>query len=147
VSRENNSIVDESKTNTLFQTEWGQSIVPVTLGTCTRVAAGVFHTVVLKVDGTVRAFGAGTTSIGILSNLGSCTNIAAGGADIGSSGSHTLAIKSDKTILGWGASSDGQTSVPGVNSNWLQISADGLHSAAIKMPTSIFALPRRFQFR
>ena len=134
------------KTNTSFQTEWGQSIVPVTLGTCTRVAAGVFHTVALKLDGTVRAFGAGTTNTGIFprygqstvpTNLGVCTDIAAGGAYVGSSGSHTLAIKSDKTIKGWGANFDGQTDVPAVNSDWLQISAGGLHSAAIKMPTSI----------
>ena len=134
------------QTNTSFQTEWGQSIVPVTLGTCTRVAAGVFHTVALKLDGTVRAFGAGTTNTGIFprygqstvpTNLGVCTDIAAGGAYVGSSGSHTLAIKSDKTIKGWGANFDGQTDVPAVNSDWLQISAGGLHSAAIKMPTSI----------
>ena len=134
------------KTNTSFQTEWGQSIVPVTLGTCTRVAAGVFHTVALKLDGTVRAFGAGTTNTGIFprfgqsivpTNLGSCTDIAAGGAYVGSSGSHTLAIKSDKSILGWGANSNEQTSVPAVNSDWIQISAGGLHSAAIKMPIAI----------
>ena len=134
------------KTNTSYQTEWGQSIVPVTLGQCTRVAAGVFHTVALKVDGTVRAFGAGITDTGpfprfgqsvVPSGLGICTDIAAGGAYIGSSGSHTLAIKADKTILGWGSNSDLQTTVPPVNSNWIQISAGGLHSVAIKVPTSI----------
>lgn len=132
------------KTNNSYLTEWGQSIVPVTLGSCTRVAAGVFHTVALKLDGTVRAFGAGTTNTGIFprfgqsivpTNLGICTDIAAGGAYSG--GSHTLAIKSDKTILGWGDNSNGQTSVPAVNSNWIRVSAGGLHSAAIKMPTSI----------
>ena len=133
-------------TNSSFQSEWGQSIVPANLGNCTRIAAGVFHSVALKADGIVAAWGAGTTNAGIFprfgqsmvpTNLGICTDIAAGGAYIGSSGSHTLAIKSDKTINSWGANFNGQTDVPDVNSNWLQISAGGLHSAAIKTPTSI----------
>ncbi len=129
------------QTNSGWYSEYGQSIVPVTLGDCTRVAAGVFHTVALKRDGTVRAFGAGITNTGIFPNYGQSelqaglvgvTAIAAGGAYIGSSGSHTLALRAEETIRAWGANGSSQTDVPLSTSGWVSIAAGGLHSVAIQ---------------
>ena len=131
------------QTNSGFMSEYGQSIVPVTLGDCTRVAAGVFHTVALKRNGTVRAFGAGITATNIFPLYGQSapqtipqmvTAVAAGGAYIGSSGSHTLALTDQQTIRSWGANGSGQTDVPVSANGWVSISAGGLHSVGIENP-------------
>ena len=66
---------------------YGQCNVPADLGPCTAIAGGGFHTVSLRTDGTVRAWGAGTTNTGSYPNygqsivpadLGPCTAIAGG---------------------------------------------------------------------
>lgn len=136
------------ETNSGSYSEYGQSIVPVTLGDCTAVAAGVFHTVALKVDGTVRAFGAGATSTGVFpfygqsivsASVGACTAVSAGGSYLGG-GSHTLAIKASGAVAGWGAGTTdtgvsphyGQAIPPDAPlTGWVAISAGALHSAAI----------------
>jgi alpha-tubulin suppressor-like RCC1 family protein len=106
------------------------------------IAAGKYHTLALKIDGTVAAFGAGTTATTtspkygqsiVPANLGICTKIAAGGY-------HSLAIKGGDTISGWGAGTTnnsispnyGQSIPPTPNVDWLEISAGEFHTVAIQ---------------
>jgi hypothetical protein len=66
---------------------------PADLGPCSSVAGGGFHTIALRIDGTVRCWGAGTTNEFYLNHgqslvpadLESCSSIAGGGF-------HTIAI-------------------------------------------------------
>ncbi len=73
----------------------GQCNIPADLGPCIAVAGGYGHTVALRTDGIVRAWGAGTTNTGswpehgqslIPTDLGPCSAIAGGSL-------HTIAIK------------------------------------------------------
>ena len=70
------------------------------------VAAGAYHSLALKGDGTVVAWGynnAGQTNVpGGLSNV-----VAVGGGY-----SHSLALETDGTVVVWGDSTYGQTNVP-----------------------------------
>ena len=146
-------------TNTGVYWSYGQTIVPPSLGTCTKIAAGPFHTVVLQANGTVRAFGAGTTNTGtypyygqsiVPPNLGACRAIAAGGTYTPgtsnpttppSGGSHTIAIKvSQYAISAWGTGTTntgispnfGQCIVPSPNNSWISFAAGGFHTVGIR---------------
>jgi hypothetical protein len=102
---------------------------PVTLGGqvlsgVTAIAAGDSHTVALKNDGTVIAWGrnssgqvTGTPSDEVLGNpvtlggqvLSGVTAIAAGGScDLFGCSGHTAALKDDGTVIAWGRNSSGQ---------------------------------------
>jgi hypothetical protein len=52
---------------------------------------------------------------------------------------HTLALKSDGTVIGWGYSPDGETNVPSGLSNVVAIAAGGGHSLALKSDGTVIA--------
>ena len=142
--------IDQSANNGGFGGfTWGQSLPPYGFPTprYLDIAAGKYHTLALKIDGTVAAFGAGTTATTtspkygqsiVPANLGICTKIAAGGY-------HSLAIKGGDTISGWGAGTTnnsispnyGQLIPPTPNVDWLQISAGEFHTVAIRDTSTI----------
>jgi hypothetical protein len=78
----------------------------VGLSNVVAIAGGSLHSLALKSDGTVAAWGDNTygkTTIPVgLSNVVAI----AGGGD------HNLALKSDGTVVAWGRSSEGQTTIP-----------------------------------
>jgi alpha-tubulin suppressor-like RCC1 family protein len=92
-------------TRTNAEPEYGQAIVPAGLsGMTAALAAGVYHTVALKNDGTVAAWGSNTSGqTTVPGSLSGVTAIAAGAF-------HTLALKSNGSVVAWGA---GKTAVTG----------------------------------
>ena len=64
--------------------------------------------------------------------LNSVVAIAAGGY-------HSLALKSDGTVVAWGANDYGQSTVPGGLSNVVAIAAGGCHSLALKSDGTVVA--------
>ncbi|NBW96214.1 MAG: DUF4347 domain-containing protein [Planctomycetia bacterium] len=97
------------------------------------VSSGVGHTVLLKADGTVAAYG--------YNDFGQAT-VPAGLNDVvavSAGGYHTLALKSDGTVVAWGSNSSGQSSVPAGLTNVVAISAGKVHSLALKADGTVVA--------
>jgi hypothetical protein len=89
------------------------------------IAAGNYHDLALKSDGTVVAWGRnddGQTNVP--AGLSRVVAIAAGWY-------HSLALKSDGTIVAWGRNDDGQTNVPEGLSGVVAVAAGGTHNLAL----------------
>ncbi|MGG7036088.1 MAG: T9SS type A sorting domain-containing protein, partial [Flavobacterium sp.] len=130
-----------------------EKYVPTQIGTATDwkyIAAGAYHTLAIKTDGSLWAWGAnnsgqlgdGTVGLGndryIPTKIGTSTwkFVAAGTY-------HTLGIKTDGTLWAWGINSEGQLgdgtkierNVPtqiGTVADWQSVSTSNNHNAAIK---------------
>jgi hypothetical protein len=90
------------------------------------VAAGVWHSLGLKSDGTIVAWGSNT--------YGQC-NVPAPNADfigIEAGSFHGLGLKSDGSIVAWGKNDYGQSNAPVPNENFIAIAAGELHSLGLK---------------
>lgn len=102
-------------------------------GSSVAFAAGNNHTLALRADGTVVAWGRndyGQTTVPL-----SATNVIALAAGYG----HSLALKTDGTVLAWGRNDYGQTIVPASATNVVAISAGYLHSLALKADGTVVA--------
>jgi len=104
----------------------GQTTIPAELSGFTAIAAGSYHNLALKSDGTVVGWGSnGLGQTTIPAGLSGVTAIAAGQ-------SHNLALKSDGTVVGWGDNGYGQTTIPAGLSGVTAIAAGDYHSLALK---------------
>jgi len=104
---------------------------PSGLGNVVAVAAGASHTVALREDGTVRAWG--TSSYGQTNVPSSLSNVIAVVAGL----NHTAALKSDGTVVAWGDNSYGQLLVPSGLSNVTALAAAANHTLALRGDGSV----------
>jgi hypothetical protein len=98
------------------------------------IAAGAYHTVALKSDGTVVAWGE--------NDLGQTTVPAgvAGVQAIAAGAYHTVALKSDGTVVAWGKNNLGQTTVPAGVAGVQAIAAGPNHTVALVRAASPAAM-------
>jgi len=139
--------------------------VPVKIGSDTNwaaIAAGDFHTLALKTDGTLWAWGdnssgqvgSGAVVPGIQPvpvKIGTGTDW----SSVAAGGTHSVARKTNNTLWGWGSNSAGQLGngtaldavapvqtkllPPFVNDNWSAVAAGQTHSAALKTDGSLWS--------
>jgi uncharacterized delta-60 repeat protein len=93
------------------------------------LAAGWRHSLALRSDGTVVAWGDAPAIPDGLSHV----------VAIASEGGHNLALRSDGTVVAWGYNSYGQTTVPDGLSNVVAIAGGGEHSLALRSDGTVAA--------
>jgi hypothetical protein len=113
--------------------QYGQSELPPNNENFVAVAGGEIHSLGLKSDGTIVAWGG--------NNSGQCdVPLPNGGFVAIASGSfHNLGLKSDGTIVAWGDNKEGQSTVPMSNGGFVAVAAGILHSLGLKSDGSIVA--------
>ena len=105
---------------------YGQTNAPPGLTNVVAIAAGFYHNLALKSDGTVVGWGNnGNGQTNSPAGLSNVVVIAAGGL-------HSLALKSDGTVVGWGNNSYGQNNVPPGLTNVVLIAAGYYYNLALK---------------
>jgi hypothetical protein len=118
---------------------FGQTNLPPGLSNVIAIAAGGNHSLALKTNGTVVAWGENTDANGafagqsvVPAGLSNVVAIAAGEF-------HSLAVKSDGTIVTWGDNSQGQCTAPAGLSNVVALAAGGAHTLALKSDGTVAA--------
>jgi hypothetical protein len=111
----------------------GQSGIPAGATNVVAVAAGAWHSLGLRANGSVLAWGD--------DNEGQC-NIPAGLSNvlaIAGGGYHSLAIQADETVVAWGANDYAQTNVPAGLAHVIGISAGTWHNLALRSDGTVKA--------
>jgi hypothetical protein len=119
---------------------WGQASPPNAAGTLIAVAAGMHHSLGIRPDGSVVAWGSNwTNQCAVPGNLGACVQVAAGGGRLynGDNLGHSLALRTDGTVVAWGNNNLGQINVPFDLGPCSMISAGQYHSIAVKRSGTI----------
>jgi hypothetical protein len=123
-------------------TSYGMAVLPGGLLTnVTMAACGLYHNLILKGDGTLRAWGAGTTNTGSAPNYGQAVvpAVLTNAAAIAAGNYHSLALTSNGTVIAWGYNADGEINVPSGLKNIVAIAAGSLHSLAVKSDGTVVA--------
>ncbi|MCX8481250.1 MAG: hypothetical protein ORN58_04945, partial [Sediminibacterium sp.] len=117
---------------------WGdnsnsQCNIPIGLSNVVQLSGGAYHSLALKLDGTVIGWGKNENGqIFIPFGLNNVVQIAAGG-------SHSVALKSDGTVVAWGYNAFGQINIPIGLNNVVQIAVGTNHSLALKLDGTVVA--------
>jgi hypothetical protein len=102
--------------------------MPVGLSNVMAIAGGTFHSLALKSNGTVVAWGAVGWDYGQTNVPAGLSNVVA----IAGGSSHSLALKSDGTIVAWGNNGFGQMNIPAGLSNVVAIGGGFYHTVALR---------------
>ncbi|HEY5913432.1 MAG TPA: S8 family serine peptidase [Verrucomicrobiae bacterium] len=105
---------------------FGQAGATLSATNVIAIAAGAYHTLVVRRDGVV--LGWGNNSAGQLDVPQSLTNAMA----VAGGGAHSLALLENGTVIGWGDNSAGQATPPAGLANVTAIAAGSRHSVALK---------------
>ncbi len=95
------------------------------VGPITRIAAGAYHALALRADGTVAAWG---------DNTSGQTNIPAGVSNIvaiSAGARHNLCLRSNGTVVAWGLNTSSQTNVPVSLNGVMAVAAGADHSVVL----------------
>jgi endonuclease/exonuclease/phosphatase family metal-dependent hydrolase len=113
---------------------WGYAIEtpPAALAGPVAIAAGSYHNLALRYDGTV--VGWGGNSYGEKTPPAGVSNVVA----IAAGGYHSLALKLHGNVVGWGYNYYGQAMPPAGLSNVVAIAAGSYHSLALKSDGTVF---------
>lgn len=113
--------------------EFGQATFPADMNGVTAIAAGMYHTAVLKNKGTLLAWGLNANGQATVpAGLSGVTAIACGQF-------HTVALISDGTVVAWGLNDYGQTNVPAGLSGVTAIAAGLGHTVALRSDGTVVA--------
>ena len=113
---------------------FGQTNVPTPNTGFVAVAAGYVHSLGLKADGSIVAWGCGTATLGEFPNYGQC-NVPApntGFVAVAAGWNHSISLKADGSIVAWGDNRLGQCDIPSPNSDFVAIAAGSSHSLGLK---------------
>lgn len=112
---------------------WGYTNVPGDLTNVVAVAAGAYHALALRNDGTVVAWGYDNFGqVNVPTGLNNVVGIAAGMY-------HSLALRNDGTVVAWGYDNFGQTDVPTGLTNVVAVAAGAYHNLALKADGTVVA--------
>jgi hypothetical protein len=118
---------------------WGQLTPPADLTNAVAIAAGGSHSLALRSDGTVAAWGENGNADGLFAGqstppwgLNKVIAVAAGDY-------HSVALQSDGTIVAWGDNSQGQCDLPPGLGRVVAIAAGAGHTLALKADGSVAA--------
>lgn len=118
------------------------------------LATGKTHTVAIKNDGSLWAWGRNSVGIGTGTSAGNLIPVRIGKDNnwksVAAGGSHTVAIKNDGSLWAWGSNESGQLGdgtrtnrlVPtriGKDNDWKSVAAGDKHTVAIKKDGSLWA--------
>jgi hypothetical protein len=119
---------------------YGQTNAPVTLTNPVAIAAGMYHSLALRTDGTITVWGDNTYRQ--TNAPAGLTNVAAISAGL----YHNLALKADGTLAAWGAGTNisfsphlGQSMIPAGLSNVVAIASGGYHTTALKADGAVIS--------
>jgi hypothetical protein len=114
---------------------WGQLVVlpPSALRDLVAVAGGVSHSLGLKSDGSIVAWGG--------NNYGQCIVASPNTGFVAVAGGqvHSLGLKSDGSLVPWGDNGDGQCNVPAPNTGFVAVAGGMYHSLGLKSDGSLVA--------
>ncbi|WP_157603010.1 RCC1 domain-containing protein [Rathayibacter sp. Leaf299] len=105
---------------------YGQTRIPADPGEIVSVAAGSFHSLALRDDGTLLAWGSDRSGqTAVPANLKPVVAVAAGWI-------HSLALQNDGTVVGWGSNERGETDPPADLDDAVAVSAGEQFSLALR---------------